>query len=113
MTWVYRDGKIVEKTGPVINARSDLPCPNIIRDGLLEPLQHMADGRMYDSKRAMEKADRAAGCICVGNEQPKQLAPDPMPPWKDDVAQAYEKVKQGYKPNQQIERGLGDKSGWI
>ena len=67
---------------------------------------------MYDSKRAMEKADREAGCICIGNEKPKQQAPEPMPPIKEDVIQAYQKVKQGYKPQALLEKSLPTESGW-
>lgn len=113
MTWVIRDGRLVEKTYERHSARSSLPCPNIIRDGLSEPLQHMANGQWYDSKRAMEKADRAAGCVCIGNEVPKQPAPEPMPPWRDDVISAYEKVKQGYKPQQITLKDVPKESGWI
>jgi len=112
VTWVYRDGKMVEKTWAPNPARSSLSCPNVIRDSLLEPLQHMANGRMYDSKRAMEKADREAGCICVGNEAPKQLPAEPMSAWKDDVAQAYQEVKQGYKPSRVTENDVPKKSGF-
>src|SRR6266576_1400770 len=114
MTWVFRDGRMVEKAGLVINpARSSLPCPNVIRDNLLEPLQHQANGKWYDSKRAMEKADRDCGCVCIGNEVPKQLAPEPMPATKDDVIQAYEKVKQGYKPQEKTVKNVPTtESGW-
>jgi hypothetical protein len=38
-----------------------------IRDTMDHTLNH-ADGRRYDSKRAYEKAVRAAGCEIVGNE---------------------------------------------
>jgi len=113
MTWVLRDGELVEKTYAPNPSRSDLPCPNVIRDGLLEPLQHMANGRFYDSKRAMEKADKEAGCICVGNEQPKQLPPEPMPAFKDDVIEAYKKVRDGYKPEHVTEKSVPTESGWV
>src|SRR5216110_1635874 len=114
MTWVIRNGELVEKTYERPSGRSSLPCPNIIRDGLLEPLQHMANGRWYDSKRAMEKADREAGCICVGNETPKQLPPEPMPSWHDEVGAAYQKVSQGYKPSEQTVKALPTKeTGWF
>ena len=111
MKWTWQDGH--EKMGPDGTARSSLPCPNVIRDNLLEPLQHMANGRMYDSKRAMEKADRDAGCICVGNEQPNQAKPEPMPDYKDDVIEAYKKVRDGYKPGCVIEKSVPPESGWI
>jgi len=113
VTWVYRDGHMVEKGYAQNLARSDLPCPNVIRDGLPEPLRHMANGRFYDSKRAMEKADKEAGCVCVGNEAPKQVAPEPMPAWKDEIVEAYEKVKQGYKPSHVTQKDVPTESGWI
>ena len=113
MTWVIRNGELVEKTYDLPAARSSLPCPNVIRDGLLEPLQHQANGRWYDSKRGMEKADRESGCICVGNESPKQPSPDPLPPVREDVIQAYQKVRQGYKPQELTEKDVPKESGWI
>ena len=73
----------------------------------------MANGNWYDSKRAMEKADRAAGCVCIGNEVQRQLPPEPMPAFKDDIVEAYEKVKQGYKPEKVTEKDLPTESGWI
>lgn len=48
--------------------RSELSAPMVIRDGM-EPIQSMADGRMYDSKRAYEQGVKAAGCVIVGNEK--------------------------------------------
>lgn len=104
---------MVEKEYSPNPSRSNLSCPNIIRDGLDEPLRHMADGRMYDSKRAMERADKESGCVCVGNEEPKKLSPEPMTPWKDEVIQAYEKVKQGYKPEPITEKNVPTESGWV
>ena len=112
MTWVYRDGKLVEKTYERHPARSGLPAPNVIRDGLAEPLQHMSNGRWYDSKRAMEKADREAGCVCVGNETPKPVPFEPPPITMDDVEQAYSKLEQGYKPSIPVEKIDDPKSGW-
>lgn len=94
-------------------ARSDLPSPMVIRDGLPQSLQHMADGRFYDSKRAMEKADRDAGCVCIGNETPKPMDNSPPPPiTKAEVAEAYNKVRDGYKPAPPIMKGVPKDSGW-
>jgi hypothetical protein len=47
--------------------RSGLPSPQLIRDGMESTLNH-ADGQRYTSKRAYEKAVRAAGCEIVGND---------------------------------------------
>ena len=114
MTWVIRDGKLVEKTYAPSLARSDLPCPSIIRDGLLEPLRNMADGRLYDSKRAMSAATKAAGCIEVGNEVPKVASrADPPPVSQSEVAEAYCKVRDGYKPTVTVGKVDGTEAGWI
>ncbi len=113
MTWVYRDGKLVEKEFASNPTRSGLPCPNIIRDGLPQPLQHMANGNFYDSKRAMEKANKEAGCECIGNEVP--TLPDTSAPpsiTKAEVAEAYAKVRDGYKPAPPIMKGVPKDSGW-
>lgn len=34
----------------------------------MQPLRHMANGRMYDSKAAFRQATKDAGCIEVGSE---------------------------------------------
>lgn len=54
-------------------ARSDLPSPRIASD-VMEPVQSMLDGKMYDSKSALRATYRAAGCIEVGND-PARLKP--------------------------------------
>lgn len=70
-------------------ARSDLPGPMIISD-CMDATMNMADGRRYDSKRAYQKAVRAAGCEIVGNETvkapPKQKLDDPI----KDIKRALE-----------------------
>jgi len=113
MSWVYRDGKMVEKEYAPNLVRSSLAAPHVIRDGLSEPLRHMANGRMYDSKRAMEKADKEAGCVCIGNETPQLKSDTGPPPFsKEEVVDAYKKVRDGYKPEPIIMKGVPEKSGW-
>ena len=59
--------------------RSHLPAPMQIRDCMDHVLNH-AEGRMYDSQRAYEKAVRAAGCEIVGNENlAKHITPYEAP----------------------------------
>jgi hypothetical protein len=48
--------------------RSDQPAPMLIRDGM-DPIRSMADGQLYDSKRAYERGVRAAGCEIAGNDK--------------------------------------------
>jgi hypothetical protein len=104
---------MIEKELIVNPSRSDLSCPTVIRDGLADPLRHMANGRMYDSKRAMEKADKEAGCVCVGNEMPTQSSDTGPPPFsKSEVVEAYKKVRDGYKPEPQVMRGVPKETGW-
>lgn len=70
--WVDPAEAWAERAAP---ARSGLPAPMLIRDGLDYVLNH-ADGERYTSKRAYEKAVKAAGCEIVGNDpsfrQPKR-----------------------------------------
>jgi hypothetical protein len=113
MTWVIRNGEFMEKELVINPARSNLACPHIIRDGI-DPLQHMADGHMYDSKRAFEQATKQAGCVCVGNE-PIQNQSSEMPdigPVAKDISEAYVKVRDGYKPERLEERGVPTTSGF-
>lgn len=57
-----------------VEARSSLPCPMIISDGI-DPIESMADGRTYTSKTALRRSYRADGnpqgvdYIEVGNDQ--------------------------------------------
>jgi hypothetical protein len=48
--------------------RSGLSMPNVISD-CMEPTFCHADGKYYSSKRATERAVRAAGCEIVGNDR--------------------------------------------
>ena len=76
--WVIRDGNLIPKhLAPPLN-RQFGSGPMVISDCMDSTLNH-ADGRRYDSKRAYQKAVRAAGCEIVGNETQK------LPPaWEPD-----------------------------
>lgn len=82
-----------------VRARSSLPCPSIIRDGL-DNVKNPVDGKLYDSKSAYYQAVKAAGCEIVGNEAEKMVAPSTARPdvGRDEIGAALNKVKQGYKP---------------
>ena len=54
--------------------RSHLSCPMIILDTMEYTMNH-TDGKRYGSKRAYQKAVRAADCEIVGNEK----LPDKIP----------------------------------
>jgi hypothetical protein len=86
-TYVLRDGKLVEKTA----ANAD-PRLHVISDSLPDVLNH-ANGLRYDSKRAYEKAVRAAGCEIVGNEKQtrtRAFNPGPVGP---DIKAAIEQLR--------------------
>lgn len=73
-TFVYRDGKLVEKhlAGPKNGDTGRVK--GVISDTMPET-RHMADGKYYTSKAAFRAATRAAGCVEVGNETSALLKP--------------------------------------
>lgn len=89
-TFVIRDGQLVEKRyAAPVNA-----SPYVISDGMDATL-NMANGQTYDSKRAYQKAVRAAGCEIVGND-PSISQPHRHQEMSDpsrDVRQAYEQLR--------------------
>lgn len=100
-TWVFRNGRMVEKGGPddVIEPpkRSDLPMPYIAGDGQ-GYMQHMGTGRWTDSKSEMRRWNRETGLVEVGNDMMEPKAPERPKITKAEIAEALQKVKQGYKP---------------
>jgi hypothetical protein len=55
-------------------ARSDLPCPMIISDGI--EMKSMLDGQTYTSKRAYHDSLRKGGCeVVYGEDLQKYSAP--------------------------------------
>lgn len=97
--------KVYRRVGPLSRpVRSDLPCPTLIRD-FDEPVQSMADGKFYSSKRALSRSAQAAhnphgqDFIELGNEQmpfvehktdEKQL--------RDDIRAAKADLDAGWRP---------------
>lgn len=73
-TYVLRDGILVDKADAAPLHREPSRAPGYISDHM-NPTQHMANGRFYDSKSEFRKATRAAGCIEVGNERLKPFSP--------------------------------------
>lgn len=86
------------KFAKIEHARSNIPTPHVINDGLDYMFSH-ADGRRYTSKRAYEKAVRAAGCQIVGNEDITKHISNPYDEAKHeadiraDVAKALAEVR--------------------
>lgn len=65
--------------------------PYVITDTMPATMNH-ADGRRYDSKRAFERAVRAAGCEVVGNEALPAPQRAELPPVGPDIKRAIEEL---------------------
>jgi len=59
----------------------------------MEPTLNPANGKRYDSKRAYEKAVRAAGCEIIGNESPKASARPQLDDPVEDIKAAFQEVQ--------------------
>lgn len=79
---------------PEARKRSALPCPAIRSDGMDATLNH-ADGQLYDSRSAYERAVKDAGCVIVGNDQPDERKITEVPNVGQDVKTAIEQLKAG------------------
>jgi hypothetical protein len=95
MPWVYRNGEIVEKGGPLDirpePARSDMPIPFVASD-TMEPVQSMVDGKFYTSKAVLRASYKAAGVVEVGND-PARLRPKPKTaPDRKAIRQSLQKA---------------------
>jgi hypothetical protein len=55
--------------------RSHLPAPQVIGD-VMDPVQSMLDGKLYDSKSRLRRTYREAGMVEVGNDS---SVTDPKP----------------------------------
>ena len=66
-TYVWRDGELVPKhlAGPL---HASAAAPMVRADGMA-PIRSMADGRVYDSRRAYYASLRAHGCEIVGDDR--------------------------------------------
>jgi hypothetical protein len=99
-TWVYRDGRLVEKHGPddvrPERARSDLPTPMYISDHLPDLIG--PGGRPYSSKSELRREYRARGLVELGNDAPTTPQDNRKRVTKAEIGEAYRKVASGYKP---------------
>ena len=114
-TFVFRDGRIVPKSqaaplprGP----RSGVAAPMLIRDQM-DALQGMHDGKLYDSKSALRASYRAAGVNELGNDAPTTAqAPARPGGFREDVARAFNDVRNGYKPQIEMNENAPNQTGW-
>jgi len=100
-TFVFRNGALVEKGGPLDRrpapARSHLPAPMLNMDSIGD-LRSMADGRVYSSKSALRRGYKAAGVVEVGDQAPTRTLDNSRRITKNEIGEAYRKVRAGYKP---------------
>ena len=71
---------------------TEMPSPMIISDCFGKQVQSMADGKYYDSKRALSASHRAGGFDEVGTEPPRarpQIEPKGI---EQSIKTALEKV---------------------
>lgn len=100
-TFVIRNGELVEKGGPrdvrPAPARSHLPAPMLNMDSMGD-LKSMVDGKFYSSKSALRRGYKAAGMVEVGSDAPTRTLDNSSRITKNEIGEAYRKVKAGYKP---------------
>jgi hypothetical protein len=72
--------------GPTHYAKSD----DLGVGGVLNPV----DGKMYDSRAAYERAVRAAGCVIMGDDAPKEMAKPKVKDidWKPAIAETLKQL---------------------
>lgn len=85
--------------------RSDLPAPLVMRDTFDQPVQSMANGQWYTSKRGLSASHRASGnphgqdFIELGNEtMPMVEHKTDEKALRDDIRSAIADVKAGNLP---------------
>ena len=79
-----------------VSKRSPLGVPYIRTDGM-DPIVNHANGLMYDSRSAYERAVKDAGCVIVGDDVPTVSTPAPTPgDLRRDIKTAIEQVEAGY-----------------
>lgn len=92
MKFIWHNDEWVE----AVRAPRPALFPAIIRDHM-EPLRHMADGAIYDSKSKFRRVTQDHGMIEVGNDDVASARPK-MRPVAEDIAEAWQMVEQGYHP---------------
>jgi hypothetical protein len=64
----------------------------------MDALWHPGDGKEYTSRSDYDAVTKERGLLEIGNEDISKLKPDVVDDVKTDVAEAYNMVSQGYKP---------------
>ena len=103
-TYVYRpDAKDADEFGMVEKSpeNNSSDAPYIISDEM-QPLRHMADGKMYSSKHKFREATKAAGCVEIGNEdvtRPRKKVTLDRRQRREDIRRAISDLKEGRAPS--------------
>lgn len=84
-------------------ARSNLPFPRIMSD-VMEPVQSMLDGKLYDSKSALRATYRAAGCVEVGNDPARFGRKPKNKPDRRQIKTTLEKAEARYNNGERVRR---------
>lgn len=99
------DGRSVYRKMPEPDtARSSLAAPMVMKDAFDRPVQCMADGMLYESKRAMAATHKRMGYVELGDHRgPAFSAPAPDPVSRKSVLKAT-LDKAGIDPHRIVER---------
>ncbi len=84
-TYVYRDGKLVDKATAA--PRTGRPAPSVISD-IMPAMRHPITQKVMDSKSGFRAVTRAHGCVEVGNEVQRDTRRVDMPSLQGDIAHA-------------------------
>jgi hypothetical protein len=76
-TYVFRDGKLIDKRlAPPLVKRFGR-APNIRTDGM-DATWNPADGKTYDSRSGYYRAVKDAGCVIAGDDSSLYRSPQPI-----------------------------------
>lgn len=104
--WIKtEDGREIYRrldTGPEPQ-RSSLPFPHIMTD-VMEPVQSMATGKLYDSKSAIRAEYKRLGMVEIGND-PQRLVPRKKPKIdRKQIKTALEKAEAKFNNGERVQR---------
>lgn len=99
------DGRSVYRKMPEPDtARSSLAAPMVMKDAFDRPVQCMADGMLYESKRAMSAAHKRMGYVELGDHKGPAFSP-PLPDTRSRKTTLKATLdKAGIDPHRIVER---------
>lgn len=97
--------------GPTNERRSHLAAPFFIKDEM-GAVQSQLTGKIYDSKSGLRKEYKSYGVTEIGNDKPDVKAPPRPKVTKNDIGEAINKVRQGYRPNAEAAPITATQTGW-